>query len=154
MAIATAPIGSSRPKTSIALRKSGRGAARAAEGGDVLLSEVELGQSGSGASGTVIGMAGDQRAAAESDLQLADSSVELAGSDLQLAGSDLQLAASDTNLVETTQGPETARKAELDSKVSQFEELDLTLDEDLTLEDSNAGHRAQASRRPAIRRST
>lgn len=79
------------------------------EEGDVLLSEVELGQSDAGASGTVIGMGkkgGDP-----------------GGSDLHKPGKKPAEDASD----------------EGDSKGSQFEELDLTLDEDLTLEDSAVG---------------
>jgi excisionase family DNA binding protein len=73
--------------------------------GDVLLSEVELGSSDAGASGTVIGMGkkgGDP-----------------GGSDLHKPGKK--------------------PADEVDSKVSQFEELDLTLDEDLSLEDSAIG---------------
>jgi len=76
--------------------------------GDVLLSEVELGQSDTGASGTVIGMGKQGK--------------EPDGSDLHKSG-EAPAAESD----------------EVDSKVSQFEELDLTLDEDLTLEDSAIG---------------
>ena len=77
-----------------------------AEEGDVLLSEVELGRSDAGASGTVIGMDRQGDAAG--------------GSDLHKPGGQ----------------PEAD---EVGSKVSQFEELDLTLDEDLTLEDSAIG---------------
>jgi excisionase family DNA binding protein len=74
---------------------------------DLLLSELELGPSASSASGTVIG-------------GVDDSAKPAADSDLQL-GDDSQ-----------------ATKAqELDSKVAQFEELDLALEEDLTLEDSS-----------------
>jgi len=82
---------------------------------DVLLSEVELGESDSGASGTVIGPAG--QSPADSDIQLAGSDVKLGGSDLQLAGSD-------------------DAKVEMDAEVSGFDELEMTLDDDLTLEDS------------------
>ena len=47
---------------------------------DVLLSEVELGQSGPGASGTVIGMeGGKKKVAEESDLRLADSTAPAGG---------------------------------------------------------------------------
>ncbi len=77
--------------------------------GDVLLSEVELGQSDAGASGTVIGM--DRR-------------------DDAAGGSDLHKPAKEAD---------EAKADEVGSKVSQFEELDLTLDEDLTLEDSAVG---------------
>ena len=75
--------------------------------GDVLLSEVELGQSDAGASGTVIGM-GKQDAVSD-------------GSDLHKSGKDSAEAG------------------------SQFEELDLTLDEDLTLEDSAIGSQSGGS---------
>jgi len=93
---------------------------------DVLLSEVELGQSGPGASGTVIGMEGGQKPAADSDIQLADSSVQL--------GEEAQPAAP----------VQKADRAQLDSKASQLEELDLTLEEDLTLEDSTVTSAAKA----------
>jgi excisionase family DNA binding protein len=78
---------------------------------DVLLSEVALGQSGPGASGTVIGMeGGKKKAAEESDLRLADSAAPASG----------------------------AKKAPA-AKGAQFDELDLTLDDDLTLHDSKVG---------------
>ena len=77
--------------------------------GDVLLSELELGPSSSGGSGTVIGGVEDGgKAAADSDLKLGEER------------EPSQNAAADA----------------LDSKVMQFEELDLALEEDLTLEDS------------------
>lgn len=77
-------------------------------GGDVLLSERELGPSASGGSGTVIGgVEGGGKAAPDSDLKL---------------GEEIK--------------PRQNAADELDSKVMQFEELDLALEEDLTLEDS------------------
>lgn len=77
--------------------------------GDVLLSELELGPSASGGSGTVIGGAEDGgKPSADSDLKLGEESGP----------------------------PQTAAADELGSKVTQFEELDLALEEDLTLEDS------------------
>ncbi len=82
----------------------------AEEDGDVLLSEVELGHSDAGASGTVIGMG---KRGPDPD-----------GSDLHKPGKA---------------SPKT------DAAVSQFEELDLTLDEDLTLEDSAIGAKAGGS---------
>lgn len=82
--------------------------------GDVLLSEVELGQSDSGASGTVIGMG------KQGDVS--------GGSDLHKPGKE----------------PAAPKAEDVDSKVSQFEELDLTLDEDLTLEDSAIGSGEEA----------
>jgi hypothetical protein len=88
--------------------------AAADDAADVLLSEVELGQSGPGASGTVIGMEGEKKkTAAESDLRLADSGAPSSGA---------------------KKAP--AAKAGVASKASQFDELDLTLEDDLTLHDS------------------
>jgi excisionase family DNA binding protein len=85
-----------------------RGApAASAEEGDMLLSELELGASDPGASGTVIGMEGNAKGAAESDIQLAGDSTPSAG-----------------------------RKSDIGSSVSKFEELDLALDEDLSLDDN------------------
>jgi excisionase family DNA binding protein len=81
----------------------------APDGGDsdVLLSEIELGPSGSGTSGTVIGgVENGGKPAADTDLKLAEESKPQSAAD------------------------------QLDSKVLQFEELDLALEEDLTLEDS------------------
>jgi len=97
--------------------------------GDVLLSEVELGESDLGASGTVIGMEGGEKAAADSDIQLADSDVKLTDSDVKLG--------------EGSETADAAATSDVDSKVSQFEELDLTLEEDLTLEDSQIAEGAE-----------
>jgi excisionase family DNA binding protein len=91
---------------------------------DVLLSEVELGESAS-ASGTVIGPPDQKTGPAESDIRLAGSDVKLGGSEIMLGGSDLKLGSTGE-----------AAKVDVDSKVSGFEELDLSLDDDLTLEDS------------------
>ena len=82
------------------------------EGDDVLLSEVALGQSDLGTSGTVIGMNGVGVSTGESDIQLAGSSIILS---------------------DTSQTPPAIGTDEVDSKVSQFEKLDLSLDDDLTL---------------------
>lgn len=88
-------------------QKAPRGEPGEDDAGDLLLSEAELGPPDSGASGTVIGESG-KPSPADSDLHLADSDVGLAGdSGLELAGSG-----------------------------SGRGELDLTLDEDLSLEDS------------------
>jgi excisionase family DNA binding protein len=82
---------------------------------ELLLSEVELGQSSIGASGTVIGMEQPGKKAIDSDLSLAsDSEIHLA-SDIGTTGS-LQTG---------------------DSQLPAFEELDLTLEEDVSLEDSS-----------------
>ncbi|NLF07671.1 MAG: hypothetical protein GX594_06790 [Pirellulaceae bacterium] len=85
------------------------------EGGDVLLSDAELGQSDPGLSGTVIGMnGGAAQIVPDSDIRLADSDIEIA------------------DQAQSTPIPKPAATG--DSK--PFEELDLTLEEDLTLEDS------------------
>lgn len=91
------------------------------EDDDVLLSELELGGSSPSASGTVIGP--DSKSPADSDIRLGESDVQLMGSDV---GADSELAASDEV------------KVEMDAKVPGFDEqdLDLTLDEDVQLEDS------------------
>lgn len=88
--------------------------------GDVLLSDIALGHSATGTSGTVIAMSGIGGGGEISDIQLAGDNIELAISD-------------------TAQTPiPKAKKDDVGSKVSKFEELDLTLDEDLTLEDSTS----------------
>ena len=102
-------------------------------GDNVLASEIELGQSDPGLSGTVIG-SDKNRSSADSDIQFAESDVKLvqettAVSDLNLLESGIDLAA--------PRQPAEAKKSDAGSKVSQFEDLDMTLDHDLTLEDSN-----------------
>lgn len=96
--------------------RSGGQAAEGQDEADVLLSELELGEPGPSASGTVIGPPDKSTAPSESDIQLA-------GSDLNLAGSDIMLSGS---------GPLGGAGA----KDAGLGELDLTLDDDLTLEDS------------------
>ena len=103
------------------------------EGGDVLASEIELGQSDPGLSGTVIG-SDKHQSAAESDIKLAESDVNLVPS--SSGGSDLNLMESGIDLASPKSAAE-AKKPDVGSKVSQFEDLDMTLDHDLTLEDSN-----------------
>ena len=88
---------------------------------DILASEVELGESSPGASGTVIGMQSTDKRDTGSDIESADSAVKL--------GEESKPAA----------------EADIDSKVSQFEELELTLEEDLTLEDSQISEAAGAT---------
>lgn len=83
------------------------------EGGDVLLSDVELGQSDPGLSGTVIGMNGAAQIVPDSDIRLADSDVDVAAKPKSVP-------------------PEKPKPG----SSAKFEELDLTLEEDLTLEDS------------------
>jgi len=80
------------------------------ESTDVLLSEAELGDAESGASaGTVIGASEGEGSPADSDIQLGDSDVKLSGSE---------------------------QPAEEGGSGDELGELDLTLEEDLTLEDS------------------
>jgi excisionase family DNA binding protein len=81
------------------------------EAGDVLLSEVELGQSDPGTSGTVIGMG------------------------RPLGESDLLLAASDIKLVDEPRTHEA--KAKDASKSGQFEELELGIDDELAIDGSS-----------------
>ncbi|MEE8452532.1 MAG: helix-turn-helix domain-containing protein [Thermoguttaceae bacterium] len=96
--------------------------------GDVLLSEVELGESDPGASGTVIGMESGAKSSADSDLKIADDDFQLADSGLNLADEPQPAGASATD--------------EGGSKAGQFEdldnELDLTLEEDLSLDEDLA----------------
>jgi excisionase family DNA binding protein len=87
------------------------------DGDDVLMSEAALGQSSLGMSGTVIGMNAPVIGAGESDIQLAGSAVVLG----DLSGS---------------QTPPAIKKDASDSRGSQFENLELTLDEDLSLASS------------------
>ncbi len=82
-------------------------------GGDVLLSEVELGHSDPGLSGTVIGLSAGGQVVADSDIRL--------------AGSDLQLGEESKTKLGVKAPPGDSKK---------FEELDLALEKDLTLEDS------------------
>jgi excisionase family DNA binding protein len=102
----------------------------AGDEGDVLLSEVELGRAETGASGTVIGMESAGKATADSDIRV--------------AGSDVHKAPA----APPAPRPAEKGKAAGDSKKAQFEELDLTLDQDLTLEDSNVASAAVAGTRP------
>jgi hypothetical protein len=112
-----------------------RGAGGQDDAGDnVLASEIELGQSDPGLSGTVIG-SDKNRSPAESDIRLAE------GSDVKPApgttgASDFNLQESGIDLAGPKQ-PAKAKHGDVGSKVSQFEDLDMTLDHDLTLEDSN-----------------
>jgi excisionase family DNA binding protein len=101
--------------------------AQAEDEGDVLLSDVTLGESDPGLSGTVIGtQVGKHASPVDSDIKLADSDIKLGESEINLT-SDAKPAA--------------RGKDEVDSKVSQFEALDLTLDQDLSLEDSSLAAR-------------
>jgi len=91
------------------------------ESGDVLMSEVELGQSDIAVSGTVIGMETAERSPSESDIRLVnDNSMKLADEP-------------------KADEPPKKEKEEVDSKVAQFEDLNLLLDEDVSLDDSSIG---------------
>ncbi len=79
------------------------------EGGDVLLSEVALGQSDPGLSGTVIGMSGVSPVVTDSDIRLAES--------------DIQLGESKTPVPVPKSG---------DSKAAKFESLELGIEDKLT----------------------
>ncbi len=92
-------------------------------GGDVLLSEVALGQGAMSSSGTVIAM---DAAGAEAEK-----------SDLSLTGSGLTLADSDITLADEAPTPAPQKTDDVDAKAAQVEEMNLTLDEDLSLEDSS-----------------
>jgi hypothetical protein len=85
-------------------------------GGDVLLSEVALGQGALGSSGTVIAM-------------------DALGAEPEI--SDLSLVDSNITLAEEPPAPVPQKIEEVDAKIAQVEELNLTLDEDLSLEDSS-----------------
>ena len=61
----------------VAKQRAKGGTPTAEEGGDVLLSEVELGQSDPGTSGTVIAMNWVDRGVTDSDIRLADSDIVL-----------------------------------------------------------------------------
>ena len=100
---------------------------------DVLLSELELGESDPSASGTVIGMESDHKSSADSDLLIADD-------DFQLTDSGLSLA---------DEPDEVASAGDTGSKAGQFEnldsELDLTLEDDLAVDEGSADVTANRS---------
>ena len=126
-----------------------RVAAERASGGpgeddNVLASEIELGHSDPGLSGTVIG-ADKSASTAESDIRLAQSDVKLAEG--QSGASDLNLMESGLDLAGEKNSAAPKKHA---AKVSQFEDLDMTLDHDLSLEDSNV---AAAPSKPSAAKS-
>ncbi len=96
------------------------------ESGDVLLSEVALGQSDMGTSGTVIAMEALGEGGPESDIQL--------------AGSDIKID-------ETEATPDAKKPDGSDSKIANFETLDIGLDDNLSMEDRR--RRCEACRFPA-----
>ena len=89
------------------------------EGGDVLLSEVELGQSDPGLSGTVIGLNAGARLPAANDIRMAESDLALS-------------ALNDEPMV-----PVAKKKSPSDAKGAKFEDLGLALEENLTLDGSS-----------------
>jgi hypothetical protein len=90
--------------------------------GEVLLSEVALGGSDAGTSGTVIG--GKGKAAADSDLRLAESDVKLGGSGVKKSGSGPKKAGGS--------GPGQGASGK---KPVGAQDLDLTIDEELLLDE-------------------
>jgi len=104
--------------------------------GEVLLSEVALGGSDAGISGTVIGGKGKQ--AADSDLRLVDSDVKLGGSDAKLGGSDAKrdVAAAKPGGSGLDLAPAEPKKAPAPgSAASGSPDLDVTIDEELLLDE-------------------
>lgn len=100
---------------------------------DVLLSEVEVGPSDSGSSGAVIGGPEEDATTSGSDLRLADSEVRVAGSDIDLSEAESgEGAQAETDATVSDEGGQ----LDQDATVGPEEDLDLTLDEDATLEDS------------------
>jgi excisionase family DNA binding protein len=100
------------------------------DGDDVLLSEVALGQSDAGTSGTVIAMNWVDRGVTDSDIRLADSDIVLSDS---------------------SKTPIPTKPGDSASKSKKFEELDLALEEDLTLKGSSpalSGARGAAAPKP------
>jgi hypothetical protein len=93
-------------------------------GGDVLLSEVALGQGSMSSSGTVIAMDAVGAEAEKSDLSLVESGLTLA----------------DSGIAMTDEAPTPVPQKtddDVEAKAAQAEEMNLTLDEDLPLEDSS-----------------
>jgi len=81
------------------------------DGGDVLLSEAELGKSDHGLSGTVIGLNGGKQAPADSDIRLAESDIAMGA------------------LGEESKTPAPAKKDGSSPKQGKFEDLELALDD-------------------------
>ena len=90
---------------------------------DVLLSEAELGESDPSKSGTVIGSG--------KGLNPNESDIQFAGSDIDLAGSGLDFA-------EDADGKDAAGKGTTAEPKTAANDIDLTLDEDLSLDDGQA----------------
>jgi excisionase family DNA binding protein len=111
--------------------------------GEVLLSEVALGGSDAGISGTVIG--GKGKKATDSDLRLVDSDVKLSGSDVKLSGSDAKRGGSDVKREVATAkpggsaldlAPEGPKKTPSPgSTAAGAPDLDVTINEELLLDE-------------------
>ncbi len=102
------------------IKGSGSAETSADDSDEVLISELDLGGADSGTSGTVIGpIVGDSP---ESDVQLTDSEIKLAGSGLHLSEDLAQPG---------------GLQAPTPSDIAKADDLELTLDADLTLEDSH-----------------
>ncbi len=133
-----------------AAAERGAGGAGDETSDNVLASEIELGQSDPGLSGTVIG-ADRGPANPDSDIHLA-SDVKLAGEkmgDEKKPASDLNLLESDLNLAgsHAGSGPKLSDTA---AGASRFEDLDMTLDHDLALQESKpAGVPVPPAAKPA-----
>lgn len=125
----------------LAEEMKGAGGKPAAED-DVLLSEVEPAGSGPSGSGTVIRDAG-KASPVDSDIRLSDEAAP--GSDVQLGGS----SASGLDLASTS-GLELSGSA----AGSNVGDLDLTLDEDITLEDSQVAARKEKTSAKGAKKTT
>lgn len=116
------------------------------DGGDVLASEIELGHSDPGLSGTVIGV--------DKNSLPSDSDIRLAGSDIKLpasktSDSDLNFDLMESGIDLAGEKKPAAPAAKGGSpRVSQFDDLDMTLDHDLSLEESNL---ASSPVKPAVK---
>lgn len=99
--------------------------------GEVLLSEVALGGSDAGTSGTVIG--GKGKGAADSDLRLADSEIRLGGSGVKKTGSGTKKSDSGTKKAGASALDLVA--AAKKSPPPSAQDMDLTIDEELLLDE-------------------
>jgi hypothetical protein len=100
--------------------------------GEVLLSEVALGGSDAGTSGTVIG--GEGKAAADSDLRLADSEIKLGGSDVKPSGSGTKKSDSGTKKAGGS-ALDLVPGAKKKKPLPSAQDLELTIDEGLLLDE-------------------
>ncbi len=102
----------------------------AEEGGDVLLSDAELGQSDTGLSGTVIGLNSGAQVVPDSDIRL--------------AGSDADAAEEGAKPADEKKKAKTP-KPTADSKAEKFEELDLSLDDSTQMLESKPASGGESS---------